>query len=276
MRVMEIPRFPREIQILELDYFVRARLGQTIVAWPEQSIPLLGYMCYPNDAEARDPLLVMLRNWQKGIEDRPPILRKLGRIQHEWSRVADIFHTYCDLISGDHQEKRGGPSIGKAITLVEANTKSGGTGAANLWKMWSTYKDVAHLVTAAALVFAEARIVAVRKPFGPFGLSADQFGHLTMAMFMPDLVIAAALSFEHLGLSFVPYGLEKPTLAPETLWRIPPNINVVPIPPLVRKIRPQDLLVLRERRAGNRGKGKEPAAATQTTFAESVSAFASN
>jgi hypothetical protein len=63
MRVMEIPPFPRKIEIPDLDYFVRSRLSQAIVVRPEQSIPLLGYMCYPNDIEARAPLIRMLRNW---------------------------------------------------------------------------------------------------------------------------------------------------------------------------------------------------------------------
>jgi hypothetical protein len=71
MRMMEIPPFPREIRIPDLDYFVRTRLSQTVVMWPEQSIPLLGYMCFPNDAESRAPLLRMLRNWQNGSEDAP-------------------------------------------------------------------------------------------------------------------------------------------------------------------------------------------------------------
>jgi hypothetical protein len=261
--MMEIPPFPREIKIPNLDYFVRTRLSQTVVMWPGQSIPLLGYMCCPNDAEARASLLRMLRDWENGSkDDPPPILRKLGRIQHNWLRVADVLHLHSDLISGEPQAPRGGPSVGKAITLAEANAKSRGTGAANLWKIWSTYKDVAHLVTAATLVFAHARNMAGPQPFGPFGLSLGQWGQFTMTLLMPDLVIAVALIFERIGLTFVPHALEEPTLDPETVWRIPTDINVVPFPPPDRKIRPQDLVILKERRAGNRGKGKKPAAAT--------------
>ena len=63
MRVMEIPPFPRKIEIANLDSFIRARLSQTVVMWPEQAMPLLGYMCCPNDPEARGPLLQMLRTW---------------------------------------------------------------------------------------------------------------------------------------------------------------------------------------------------------------------
>jgi hypothetical protein len=236
-------------------------LSQTIVMWREQSIALLGYMCYPNDAKARTSQIRVLRNWQ-GQSRKHTVPRKLGRIQHNWLRTADAFHLLSDLIGGKHQARRGGPSIGKAITLAESLAKSRGTGGATFWKMWSTYKDVAHLVTAATLVSAQARIMADHKPFGPFGLSSDQIGQFTMTMLMPDLVIAVALSFERLGLNFVPHGLEEPTLDPETLWRIPPDINVVPIPPPVRKIRPEDLVVLDERRAGNRGKGKRPPGAT--------------
>jgi hypothetical protein len=248
MRLMEIPRFPRKIKIRDLDTLYRARLSRTVVMWPDQAIPLLGYMCYPNNLEAREILLRTIRSWAKESEATPPTVpRGLGRIQNEWQHVADIFHLYCDLIKGQHQARRGGPSIGKAITLAEANTKSRGTGAATLWKNWSTYKDVAHLVTATTLICAEARARFRDKPPGLIGLSLGQFIPFQMAMLMPDLVLAV-------GLSVVPRPRTEPALEPETLWRIPPNMNVAPIPPPIRKIRAQDLVVLNNRRAGNRGK----------------------
>jgi hypothetical protein len=112
--------------------------------WPSQSIALLGYMCHPNDETAQENLRGILRSWPDGSElGPPPVPDKLGRIQADWLRVADIFHCYCDLIEGQHQKRRGGPSIGKAITLVSANAKNWGTGEANLWKLWGAYKDVA-------------------------------------------------------------------------------------------------------------------------------------
>jgi hypothetical protein len=171
MRVMEIPGFPRKIEILDLDNLFRARLSQTVVMWPQQAIPLLGYMCHPNDPAARDDLLRTLRSWPEASESAPPTVPdRLGRIQTDWLRVADIFHAHCDLVKGRHQARRGGPSIGKAITLVDANAKSRGTGAATLWKNWSTYKDVAHLVTAAALICREARRRSGKTALGPFAL----------------------------------------------------------------------------------------------------------
>ena len=98
-------------------------------------------MCWPNDPAARGELVLQLRNWSGGSQAVPP---RLARIQHEWLRVTDIFHTYYDLCQGQHQQGRGGPSIGKAVELVEANAKSWGTGAANLWSLWDKHKDVAH------------------------------------------------------------------------------------------------------------------------------------
>jgi hypothetical protein len=239
MRVMEIPAFPQKVEITDLDKFYRARLSQTAVFWPQQSISLLGYMCHPNDPEARDALQRTMWSWSGS--EAPAIPEGLDRIERDWPRVADIFHLYCDLVEGQHQRRRGGPSIGKATTLVEATAKSRGTGTSTLWKNWSAYKDVAHLVTAAALICAEARTRYRNEPLGPYGLSWDQFRPFQMAMLVPDLVLAVALDFERLGLSVVSDAHTKPTLDPQTVWRIPPDINVTLLPRLKRKIRGQDL-----------------------------------
>jgi hypothetical protein len=47
MRAMDIPRFPRQIKIPDLENFITTRLSQTVVMWPDQAIALLGYMCHP-------------------------------------------------------------------------------------------------------------------------------------------------------------------------------------------------------------------------------------
>jgi len=140
---------------------------------------------------------------------------------------------------------------------VEANAKSRGTGAASLWKLWAKYKDVAHLVSAASLICAEARRRASNGPIAPSGLSVDQFGPFQMAMLMPDLVLAVALGFQERGLSHVPHARKEPVLDPETLWRIPQDINVEPLLPPSRKIRSQDKMILNARRAGNRGRANQ-------------------
>jgi len=257
MRAMEIPPFPRRIEIGDLDHFVRTRLSQTVVMWPEQARSLLGYMCYPNDMEMRARLQHMLRMWEEGSPDyRPNVWSELPRIQHRWARVADVLHLASDLMARQRQARRGGPSIGKAITLAAANTKSRGTGASTFWDCWSTYKDAAHLVTAATLICAQSRVAFAHKPFGPSGLAGNQLIPFQMARLMPDLVLAVALKFEDVALTVGRRVLARPKFDPERLWRIPANINVVPFLPPVREIRAQDLVVLNERRAGNRGKPK--------------------
>jgi len=255
MRTMDILPFPRQAEDLDLNSLFRSRLSQRVVLWPEQALPLLGYMCYPNDNGARDDLLCILRSWPESSEAAAASVPKgLGRIQHDWLRVADIFHIHYDLVEGRHQARRGGPSLGKAITVVEANARAWGTKSSSLWKAWSSYKDVAHLVAAATVICAQARIRYRNKPLWPGGLSWNQFIPFQMAMLMPDLVLAVGLEFQRVGLSAVMHSRTEPVLDPATVWHIPPDIKVVPIPPPIRKIRAEDLVVLNHRRAGNRGK----------------------
>jgi hypothetical protein len=104
------------------------------------------------------------------------------------------------------------------------------------------------------LVCADVRTRLRNEQIGPVGLSPDQFVPFQMTMLLPDLVVAVGLGFERHGLNFVPYSRSQPTLDPKTLWRIPPDINVEPVVPPARSITAQDLAVLANRRAGNRGK----------------------
>jgi hypothetical protein len=257
MRVLDIPPFPRQIEIPDLENFLRTRISE-IVMWPNQAIPLLGAMCHPNDEAARDALMSILRSWPAHSgSGRPPVPDKLGRIQADWLKVADIFHIYCDLIEGRHQERRGGPSIGKAVALVSGNASSWGTGTANLWKLWGAYKDVAHLVTAATLIAAEVQRRFADCPPRSQGLNPTQFVPFQMAMLMPDLVLAVAMEFERYGLGVATDDGLDPVFDPDTIWRIPVDINVAPLPPPIRKLRQQDIVVLNNRRAGNRGRANK-------------------
>lgn len=248
MREMQIPPFPRKFENPDLGNLLMTRLSQKVVLWPDQAIPLAGYMCYPNKPTAREELLGTLKRWSEGSETVPP---HLGRIQHEWLRVADVLHHFSDLIDGQHQKRRGGPSIGKAIALVEGKAKSRGTKAAKLWQRWKQYKDVAHLATAAVLICAETRTRFAGQSFAPFGLSSDQLCPFQMAMMMPDLVLAVALDFQQGGLNHIPHARIEPIL--KTLWRIPEGINVAPFPAPARTVTGADLGILNARRAGNRG-----------------------
>jgi hypothetical protein len=71
---------------------------------------------------------------------------------------------------------------------------------------------------------------------------------------LPDFVLSLALSYQDYGLSSIPQSREQPMLDPETLWHIAPEMNVVAVPPPVRKVRGEAIAILNARRAGNRGK----------------------
>jgi hypothetical protein len=245
MRTMQIRPFPGpKMQIADLGLLIKARLIRDLVFWPDQAVPLVGYMAWPNDPIIRERWLeAHRRNDDSIISD---LARGLTLVQQHWARVADIVHLHYDLVHGRHQERRGGASVGKAISLINANAKSKGTGSAKLWEIWTGYKDVAHLVTAAVLVSAEAK---TQHQVAPFLLQPYR-----TAMLMPELVIAVAMTFENHGLHQVAQARTQPMFDPETLWRIPADINLTPLPPPVRKITKTDLTVLNARRAGNRGK----------------------
>lgn len=68
MRFMSIPPFGHPIEIPDFDFFVRSRLNQAIVVWPEQAIALVGYMGWPNDPEAREASKSSLRAWSEGSQ----------------------------------------------------------------------------------------------------------------------------------------------------------------------------------------------------------------
>jgi hypothetical protein len=116
--------------------------------------------------------------------------------------------------------------------------------------IWKKYKDAAHLITAAVLVSAEAK---TRNQIEPYGIRLHQFQPHRMALLMPELVISVAMDIEKYGLEFISNIGAKPLFDPETLWRIPADINVAPISLPVRNITVSDLVVLNARRAGNRG-----------------------
>src|SRR5262249_18859003 len=109
MRQMEIPSF-REITISDLENLYKHRLSQTVVLWPNQAIPFLGYMCWPNDPAERDELMLALRNWSNGSQLAPP---GLGRIQHEWLRIADTLHDHYDLHHGGYPSGQSLEALGE-------------------------------------------------------------------------------------------------------------------------------------------------------------------
>ncbi len=110
-----------------------------------------------------------------------------------------------------------------------------------------SHKDVAHLVIAATIVCSHARSQAkvpsrdedpewfASRPFGEFGLQTGQFQPFTIAMMMPDFVIAVALWWQKYGLTFVPHSRREPLLDPATAWRFRRDVNVDRVMPPKRR-----------------------------------------
>jgi hypothetical protein len=249
---MQIRPFPGpKIQIADPGFLIKDRLIREFVLWPDQATPLVGYMAWPDDPIMRERWLKAHRcNDPSAISD---LARRLVLIEQHWARVADMVHLHMDLTHSGRQRRRGGPSLSKAISLIAANARSKGTGTAKLWEIWKAYKDVAHLVTAALLVAADAQ---TRHRSAPYGLRLHQLQPYRMAMLLPELVLAVAMSFEEYGLGQIAHGQTEPMFDPGSLWRIPSDINLAPVAPPARALTEKDLAVLKDRRAGNRGKAK--------------------
>jgi hypothetical protein len=101
MRTMQIDRFPGEkIEITDLGPLIIERLTDETVVWPQQAVPLVGYMAWPNDAAARGRWLLAHQDNDQSAPSE--LTRKLKIIQQHWARVADIVHLYFDLVKGRH------------------------------------------------------------------------------------------------------------------------------------------------------------------------------
>jgi hypothetical protein len=253
MRTMEIKPFPApKREITDLGSLIKDRLTRGLILWPEQSASVVGHMVWPDDLLKRNK---WIENHRRNDEEAINAgVHELKIVQQHWARVADIVHLHYDLMHGEHQKARGGASVGKAISLISNKAKSKGTGAAKLWEIWSSYRDVAHLATAAVLVAGE---VQTRHRAAPFRLKQAQFQPYQMAMLLPDLVIAVAMTVQDYGLEQVSHARTEPIFNPERVWRIPSDINVSPLPLPERKVTAEDIAVLNARRAGNRGTGSQ-------------------
>jgi hypothetical protein len=256
MRTMSIPPFPDRVEIADIESFTNARLvGEFKLS--EQGSALAGYMFHPAGEVARASFGSALRSTADPLRLN---LKRMRRIQYQWLRVADVFHLYYDMAIGGHQSRRGGATISKAAHLAAKNTKSLGTSEPTFWSIWAAFKDVAPLVTATIIIWDNARRVFRNEYLGAFRthddaepIAIDELSPFHITLLMPDFVLAVGRSFEDLALTKVT-GRVDTGLDPETLWRIPEDINVIPVLPPSRTIRVEDTRILNARRAGNRGR----------------------
>jgi hypothetical protein len=129
--------------------------------------------------------------------------------------------------------------------LIAAQSRSKGRSAASSWTVWTEFKDVAHLVTAAVLLLADAKVRTGREGWSqPVVLSAYR-----VVVLAPQAVLAIGKSLQEYGLDVEVHGREGPLFDPNTVWRIPDWINVEPLRPPARKLTTSDIHVLNARRA---------------------------
>jgi hypothetical protein len=244
---MEISPLPHRASLVDLENLYRTRLKLKSDARSGLTIPLLSYMAWPNEPDRRRDGLVGLRGWIDGEGQSPD----LKLVHKHWSHVADIVNVHYALTDGEHQKSRGGASVGKAIFLASKLIKNRGAKQASLWENWHTYKDVAHLIAAVIAVCFDMQTRNRQKPLGLRGF--QELLPARVVCLVPDLVLGVALTYEKYGLDSIAKGGTEPMLDPETVWRIPENINVESVDPPIRKILTDEIAVLNARRAGNRG-----------------------
>jgi hypothetical protein len=254
MRTMNIAPFRKRVEISDIKALIDTRLRAKFTL-SEQATALVEYMFYPADEGARISFGCELRSSADPLRLN---LKGMRRIQYRWLRAADVFHLYYDMAKGGHQSRRGGATISKAVHLAAKNTRSLGTSEPTFWSAWKAYKDVAPLVAATILIWANTRIVFTDEYVAAFRthddaepIEPDRLTPFHMVLLMPDHVLAVGRGFEEFALTMT--GRPDAGLDPETLWRVPEDVNVDPVPPPIRTIRPVDKLILNVRRAGNRG-----------------------
>lgn len=244
---MEIPAFAQRATFADLEHLYKTRLNLKQDAFRNVSVPLLGYMAWPDEPDQRKAGLDMLESWLNG-EDKSP---EFKLVHKHWGHVADIVNVHYALAQGEHQKSRGGASVGKAIFLASKLIKNRGAKQASLWENWNAYKDVAHLIAAVIAICLDIQTRNHQKPLGLEG--SQNLLPTRVVCLVPDLVLGVAMAYEKYGLSSVAKGGTESMLDPETVWRIPENINIEPVEPPIRKILTDEIAVLNARRAGNRG-----------------------
>jgi hypothetical protein len=163
---------------------------------------------------------------------------QLDKIQPHWAKVADVLQIIIDI----GYEKRipipGGASVSKAVEMLEIEKAV--PAQSRLRANWSRFRDVAHLITAAAYI---AREGAERAP--------DQIAlaTLTPVLLAPEAMLALALGFQAFGLIFKPFRQKASLLPAETLWRIPTMTGPEKLFLPVRRLTDDQLTFLAARRA---------------------------
>lgn len=260
MRGMNLPSLPAPPLTLDECLKIYAQqLEHGVMPFPRASQLMVAYLAWPNDRKQRDrwmattlALFIAERdrtgsaaqpNLQLGDQSAFELFgglrtvadvslvhmtRKLEPIQKRWLHVADILQMVVDIHHEERASISGGASISKAQDILLGYSSL--PRRATLSKDWSDFRDVSHLITAAAAV-----------AFLCGDISNGASAVLTPVLLVPEVVLALGLAFQEFGLTFKPYRQCEPILPSRTLWRIPTTNQIPALPIPVRRLSDPDL-----------------------------------
>ena len=260
MRGMNLPplaRPPSDVEGCWTLYL--SRLGGAM-PFPETSQLLVAYMAWPNDEQERNRWMATaiaffvagqvpapspgrdvfeLFGGLRAVADSSfsPMMEKLVRIQDRWPRVADVMQMVVDIHYDKRGPIRGGASISKALDVLQnynaLPVKS------RLSRDWSDFRDVAHLVAAAAAIASAGQQRTEQ---------VEAAALLTPVLYVPEVVLALGLAYQRFGLSLRPPGGSDPIISSETSWCIPDEKDAAVLPLPVRRLSDADFDYLSNKR----------------------------
>ena len=238
MRQMElVAERPLPANLDDCVSLYRHRLAEGRRRQPTLSAALLGYMTWPNADSRR-------RTWMSVYTARaatldPAIEQSLGSPAIEFYKLlqgisepalsgltteivdahkqlgyaADVLQMLVDFEYDDRVQIRGGPSIAKAVEVLElAETTPSHSVFRNAWR---DFKDVGHLAASAGYLASQV------EPTSAQPNARSIFNVLWLA---PEAIVSLSSGYEHFGLTVRPHAQKEPFLSPERLWRVPQEL----------------------------------------------------
>ena len=253
-------RLPSSVEECAKDYLenVAANRSSSI----ETGLLLIGYMAWPNDEKLRNEWMatrLIVReareqaNRGASVGTDPEqfggldalaeaasseLSRRLTVQAEKWFAVADVFQVLVDLAYDDRVEEKASISSAKALCEIARGTLR----RSQQSRAWSEFRDVAHLITAAAHLAHRGQVADP---------GTDAESPINVVLHTPYAVVALAAGYQQFGLDFKPYRQKDTVLPPNTAWRIPDEL--FPEWPYIvkRSLSPKQVEFIQTRRVPN-------------------------